>query len=293
MDIWIVDGGKKSGPMPEFEVRSRIGSGMVNSKTLAWLDGMQEWRPLGEIPIFKREFDTLNAAKKVDAPEHEFDEHPIAGKSDNSSRGEILKDTTSDRGSAYIIRRFWARWLDLYLYSGFWWLGMWAAGQDIAAILENFTWLLLQYVPWFAIEAWMIQQFGTTPGKWLLGIRVCNDDGSGLTMKASIWRSIRVMLLGIGLGWGLLPLLCQIMALITTRRLGRPLWDVAGGHRLECRPMNSLRILACACGFFIALQMQLIVMAPHVMRQMKRDFPALYEMMRENPPWHLPEKRPR
>ncbi|HSP41809.1 MAG TPA: RDD family protein [Luteolibacter sp.] len=279
MDVWIIENGEKSGPLPDFEVRSRIRAGVLTSETPAWHDGLAEWRPLADIPLFANDFDE-SSSNSTEKPDTDRDQPPPLPQ-------------TSPGPPPHLIRRFWARWFDLYLYSGFWWLGMWAAGRDIGAVLENVWLILFQYLPWFAIEAFLLHRFGTTPGKWLLGIRVRNDDGSPLALGEATRRSMRVLFLGIGLGWGILALLCQLMAFFTTRRLGRPLWDMAGGHRLETTPLHPVKIATYVVGLFIALQMQMIVVWPHIHKQMEETFPALREQIEKNPPWHLPDNRSR
>lgn len=280
MDVWIIENGEKSGPLPEFEVRSRIRSGRLTGETPAWHDGLADWRPLGEIPLFARDFE------KPDQP-------PTPETESARDLPPPLPQQPPTTSPPHLIRRFWARWFDLYLYSGFWWLGMWAAGRDIGAVLENVWLILFQYLPWFAIEAFLLNRFGTTPGKWLLGIHVRNDDGSPLALGAATRRSMRVLFLGIGLGWGILALLCQLMAFFTTRRLGKPLWDMAGGHRLETTRLHPVKIAVYVPGLFIALQMQMIVVWPHIEKQIEKTFPALREQIEKQPPWHLPDNQSR
>jgi hypothetical protein len=42
---------------------------------------------------------------------------------------------------------------------------------------------------------------------------------------------------------------------------------------------------------FAALQLQLIVVAPFVMENMKKNFPSMSEHIEKNPPWHLPVRK--
>lgn len=279
MDIWIIKDGEKSGPIRDFEVRQKIHTGELTADTPTWHVGMSAWRPLSEIELFAREFDV---------PALDADDHRVTSLNDKEPRPEIPPPLPAQ---PHLIRRFWARWFDLYLFSGFWWLGMWAAGRDIEATLTNPWVILFQYIPWFALETILIHRWGTTPGKWLLGIHVLNDDRSLLDLKQATLRSSRVLFLGIGFGWGILALICQIMSYFTTRRLGRPLWDHAGGHRLQTAPLNPLRIVVYVVGLFAALQLQMIVVAPYVMEHMKKKFPASSDYFDENAPWHLPENR--
>ena len=273
MEIWIIQDGKKTGPLSEFEVRTKIHSGALSGDTPAWHGGMTDWQPLSQLPLFAREFELSEPPASPEPPAVEAPAPPPLP------------------SQAHLIRRFWARWFDLYLFAGFWWLAMWASGRNIGETLQN-PWIILsQYIPWFMLESFLLHRFGFTPGKWLLGIRVRNDDGSPLSLAQSTRRSIRVLFLGIGFGWGIIALICQTMAFFTTKRLGRPLWDLAGGHRLETTPLSRLRVAAYVIGLFVALQLQMLVVGPHVYEQMKQTFPSLREHLEENPPWHLPENR--
>ena len=166
---------------------------------------------------------------------------------------------------------------------------MWAIGRDIEATLQNAWVILFHYIPWFVLETFLLHHFGTTPGKWLLGLRVSNDDESQLSLAEATRRSMRVLFVGIGFGWGLLALVRQIMALFTTKRLGRPLWDQAGGHRVTTTPLHPPRLTAFVFLLFGALQLQMIVVSPYVIETATKTFPSLKEQFEKNPPWHLPE----
>ena len=184
MDIWIIQNGEKTGPIHDFEVRKKIEAGELSPTTPAWHEGLPEWKPLGEISLFEREFELPHG--RVDTPYS-----PPESPSEPPARPPVT-------AQSYPIRRFWARWLDLYLFAGVWWLTMWAVGRDIGATLGNAWFILFLYVPWFALESFLLHRFGTTPGKWLLGLKVVNDDGSPLSLAAATRRSMRVLFLGIG-----------------------------------------------------------------------------------------------
>jgi uncharacterized RDD family membrane protein YckC len=275
MDIWIIQDGEKVGPIHDFEVRKRIGNGEFPANTPAWHEGLPAWKPLGEISLFEREFG------------------PALGASEPPAQGADVDESAPPPlpGSCFALRRFWARWLDLYLFAGVWWIVMWFAGRDIGAVLNDPWTMMFLYVPWFVLETILLHRYGTTPGKWMLGLRVVNQNGSLLSLGAAARRSARVLFLGIGLGWSLISVVCQIMALGVTKRLGRPLWDHVGGHRVTAAPLHPMRLVGYVFVFFTALQLQMIVIAPHVMETAARTFPSLKEQLEKNPPWHLPERR--
>lgn len=276
MDVWIILDGEKSGPIHDFDIRKRIESGELPATTPTWHEGLATWRPLSEISLFSAEFD------------RPFVDSPATPATPVESRDRSLPPPLPV--DPHVLRRFWARWLDLYFFSGIWWIAMWITGRDILDALSNPWVILFLYVPWFVIESLMLQRFATTPGKWLLGIRVLNNNGSFLSLSEATRRSARVLFLGIGFGWGYLAIICQVIALITTRRLGRPLWDHAAGHRIAVTPLQPMAVMGFIVAFFIALQLQFIVIAPYAMEAMSKDFPALKEWFEKNPPWHLPKR---
>ena len=273
MDIWIIRDGEKIGPLHDFEIRRKIETGELSPDTPAWHEGLTAWKSLDEIEIFSREFErvVLPNTTELDNFRPEFSNPPPPIKT-------------------YYLRRFWARWFDLSLYTAFWWLGMWFARQDIGAVWLNQWVMFSQLIPWFFIEPMLLHYFSTTPGKWLLGLRVVNTDGSRLDPAAATRRSLRVVFTGIGFGWGLLAVFCQALSLFTAKRLGTPLWDHVGGHQVTARPHKPFRILSWVILFFGAMQLQMAVISPYAFELVGQSFPELKKEYDKNPPWHLPKR---
>ena len=275
MDIWIIQNGEKTGPIHDFEVRKKIEAGELPAHTPAWHEGLPAWKPLIEIDLFEREFD--RPAEVPDAPYTPPEQ----------AHDEPTPPPLPDK--PHYFRRFWARWFDLYLFSGIWWISMWFSGRDIGETLANMWVLLLFYVPWFVLETILLHRFGTTPGKWLLGLKVTNNDGSPLELADSTRRSARVLFVGIGFGLDIIAVVCQIMAYFTTKRLGRPLWDHAGGHRVTAAPLHPLRIVAFVIILFASLQLRAIVVFPYLMEEASKGSPQIREFFEKHQPWHLPK----
>lgn len=279
MDVWIIRDGEKVGPIHDFEIRRKITSGELAADTPAWHEGVDAWKPLIEIDLFRREFGHVSPPEETDV----------------FTAGDFPED---DRQlppplpvQPAFIRRFWARWLDLTLYSGVWWLGMWAVGQNIEAAMFNPWIMFFHYVPWFAIEAVLIHRFTTTPGKWLLGLRVTNLDGSPLDLAASTWRSMRVLFSGIGFGFSYLAFFCQILSLVVAKRIGTTLWDHAGGHQVVSSPLHPVRLIAVVFVFFAAISMQMAVVFPYVIKDAGERNPEIKEYFEKNRPWGLPPRK--
>lgn len=279
MDIWLIQDGEKTGPIHDFEVRKKIEAGELPASTPAWHEGLPAWRPLVEISLFEHEFD-----KPFESQDKPFEAPELAGQPSEMPAPPPLPD------KLFSLRRFWARWFDLFLYAGLWWFFMWAAGRDIGALLVNVWVIMMFYVPWFVVESVLVHRFGTTPGKWLLGISVVNNDGSLLNLADATRRSARVLFVGIGFGLDLVTLVCQLMAYFSTNRLGRPLWDHAGGHHIVVAPLQPLRIVAFVLILFAALQLRTVVVIPYYMEEAGKTSPPLKELFEKYPPWHLPKR---
>ncbi|GAA5115643.1 RDD family protein [Luteolibacter yonseiensis] len=274
MDIWIIRDGEKTGPLHDFEVRKKIGTGELSGSIHAWHEGLEAWKPLEEIEIFAREF------QPAAAPAIEPD--PVVPPTERLPPPLPVPTCYG--------RRFWARWLDLLLFTGIWWLGMWAARQDIEAALLNHWVILFRLVPWFIIEILLIHYFATTPGKWLLGLRVLNKDGSKLSLAASTIRSLRVMFIGVGFGWEILSLFCQTLSYFNAKRLGSPMWDYVGGHQVTVKPLNPVSLSAYVFALSGAILLHFVVLGSYWFDISAKTSPEFKQKFEKNPFWHLPKR---
>ncbi len=278
MDIWLIRSGVKTGPFPDYEIRRKVERGELDADARIWYDGLAEWTEISEVELFKDEYN-----KK--APE------PPALPPEYLERAQSAAQTAAVVKPRHLGRRFWARWMDLTFYSALWWIGMYLAGRDIGSAIRN-PWLLLpMYIPWFVLEAWLLHRFGRTPGKWLMGLRVTNEDGSELALKASVWRSLRVMVTGVGFGWGILSVLCQAMSWFTARRIGKPIWDFLGNHKVSADPLNPFKIAGLVIGFMVAANLQMAVRGPHEREVIIEMFPQMEKHMEQHDDWYFPVRK--
>lgn len=274
MQIWLIRDGEKHGPHPDYHIRQGIESGQYQADTPAWHDGLDAWTTLGEMSVFSSEFSR---------PEPTED-------AESQSASAVDTPPPLPTGNLHLARRFWARVVDLQCYIATWWLFLYIAKFDIGAIFANPWIMLLQLLPWLPVEAALIHRHGSTPGKWLLGIHIHNDDGSPLTYRQAFWRSLRALVAGVGMGLGFLVPICLGLSYWITRRIGRPLWDHMGGHRATFTPIRSRRYIGVAAIIWLAMQLQTAVIAPHMVRLYSEQFPALREHFEKHPPFHFPDR---
>lgn len=262
MDFWIIREGEKAGPYPDYEIRSKIEHGDLQPESRVWSEGLDGWTKLEDMKLFREEFGKRD-------PRSEPTPTPVEKESPETPPLPEVKK------KAYIMRRFWARWLDLTAYGSLWWLGLYFSGRDISTALTSVWMLLPMYVPWFVLESWLLHKYRMTPGKWLMGISIQNEDNSHLTLTAATKRSLRVLVSGIGFGWSYLAAICQLMSWFTTRRIGKPIWDYLGEHKVEAKPLMPAKIIALILIFVVSMFLRLAIQGRHIERIMVENQPEM------------------
>lgn len=214
------DGGASSG-VPESEVAFLLESRELGPHTLLWKDGMEEWKRADHLPRF--------ASSLRSKPEEGVEElGPVAEKV-KSEAEEPLQPHPSfqvkvQATSVQPWTRYFARSLDLSLaqtvYFAF-------GGQS--AILFEVSVMAKFAVPflasWVLAETVLLTYWGTTPGKWLLGIEISTERGERLHWKQALRRSVEVWIRGMALGIPLLTPLAQIHAYSLLTQQGVTPWD--------------------------------------------------------------------
>jgi uncharacterized RDD family membrane protein YckC len=154
-------------------------------------------------------------------------------------------------GAWYVIGFYWHTGI------GFGWVAPesldWALSPTLTMRIADaamFTGLLLLIEPFF------IGIGGTTPGKWLMGVRIVRADGRNLGYFGALARSVLVVTLGLALYIpiaGLVAMLLQFMR-VSNGRLAA--WD----EILDCRvihverpPMLWMALIATIVGARVAL----------------------------------------
>jgi protein-S-isoprenylcysteine O-methyltransferase Ste14 len=98
------------------------------------------------------------------------------------------------------------------------------------------------------------------------------------------------MVTGIGFGWPLLALFCQAMSWFTARRIGKPIWDYLGAHKVEVETLSPLRIVGLVVLFAAAWQLKMAVRGPHEEKILAEQFPEYKEYFERSGKWYLPVK---
>ena len=126
-------------------------------------------------------------------------------------------------------KRYFARWLDYLLWSAIT-SCIWIVVLRIRPLLSGF-WesvygiaVLALYVP---VEALLLHIFGTTPGKYAMGIRLEYIQGGNLPYPEALYRSLSVYTCGVGMG---IPFVSTLAYIFRYCQLTGRSWRIFARH---------------------------------------------------------------
>ncbi len=225
MKFWIIEEGEKRGPLEGYELRELIEQKKVTDETKVWHEGAEGWANAREVSLLKGEFLSEDSTPP-----------PVVVEAEQIPVQRVSMDL--------LWRRFFARWFDFFLYQVLLAFVMHSFGMKFFPTNPeeyNLFRLLISFLPMIVIESVFIQAFGITPGKYLLNLRVVNQEGGLLTLGGSMMRALRIWVLGMGMQIFILPLIAHAIALWFCLKKGAPIWDLVPGYRVESRRMSGLQ----------------------------------------------------
>jgi len=206
--VWhySLDGVQKQGPVSEAELGERLRAGDFPPDTLIWAEGLADWEPANKVAPFA-------AIWGLEPPPLPRPDVPSP-----APEARILPD----RPRPWI--RFWARWLDFFFWAFF--LGLFPLPLSPELLQDPPVWLTLAFLAsWMGVESLLLVRFGTTPGKWLLRIRIEGEAGRPPRFLQALQRSFLVLVVGMGLGIKFVGLLAMLLSLANLQSRGWTFWD--------------------------------------------------------------------
>lgn len=293
MQIWLIEDGQKEGPFLDFEIRSRIHSGELTQERKIWHSDLDGWTPLGEVDLFSHEFEEkVVTAENVNDYLAELEKEDAAGDpAVADSAQEAANKLPQPPPELHLWRRFGARWFDYTLYLLLLMLVILLTRGDIVALKADPKFAFAAILPFVFFESLSLTFWGTTPGKWLVGLKVRNASDGKLTPGHSIMRSLRVMILGMGFGQEILLLVCHAISAWLGFKKKIVLWDSPVGTQVVIdRPLPEkwvgfgvgLAVLFFSCSLLLAFLAQHVDVAALPPEQQERfeqsrDFGDLFQ----------------
>lgn len=233
---------EQEGPISEPALRKLRSIGRIGPDTRVWSQKLTDWS------TYESEFPSLRTPKTVriipETPRVET-AGPSLPKSGAVSRffGGVHRPW----------RRWFARFVDLNLFGN-------TVGIIVLIVLQALTPTIAsqfeRYIAdpivdgaillllWMPFECACISLFGSTPAKWLFGIRISDLDGKRLNFIDSLRRYVGMMVQGAGIG---IPVVVFFTYIFSYRRLtstGTTAWDEASHSEVSHVSFKSWRYAA-------------------------------------------------
>ncbi|MGK0188822.1 MAG: putative RDD family membrane protein YckC [Verrucomicrobiales bacterium] len=234
MEFYLLKNGERAGPFKVFHVVEMLRSNEVAETDLGWCSADDQWLPLKEIPALTGLIGDDPIDEDEDEDEESSDE--VAGKDVRLSSPSPKRRAAKAEAGANAARpwmRYLARVLDCSIANGVLAFAGVQLGfvspavftSEAADFLTATGLLILSSYMWVFVEAWLLSNYGFTPGKYLFNIRVVREDRTLMSYKQALRRSFTVWLRGYGMGILLLREVLSIMSFIALTQDGKTPWD--------------------------------------------------------------------
>lgn len=239
MDIYWIKDKKRQGPEPEVVIISMLQRGEIAYNTLAWHKGCAEWIPLEDLPALASYF--RGKEKKPSSDEGGKDRDSNGGEDQGVADVKVIMMVTPN---PYV--RCLARMADLYVYSCLVFTLVLLFSPKPVEFLNSHVNAAIMTYGWIVVESICLRFFGTTLGKWIMGIHVfsMHNVGSwrgtpsspvpllegasrrgGLPIMQAFMRTLQVYAFGLGFMLSWVMVVAGLFSLFLLRRTGTTLWD--------------------------------------------------------------------
>ena len=257
MKIWLLENDERTGPHEIYDIRDKISNEEVKADTPAWYEGADGWVTLEDVPAFSSYFikssasETLQEEERRTAELIESLEKELAGvetevgTTPQPQPYSQPNSATFQNEPLYPIRRFFARLFDISLYTVLLYIVKVQMGIN-PLVVDSLTKELMFQVPYLLLDGLALSYIGTTPGKWLLNVRLRQYNGQKLAVMTSIIRSIRVWVLGFAMQSPLVIISIPFSWFIASK-YGKFLWDIPRNNLTRCGPISPLKVGVYFC----------------------------------------------
>ncbi len=234
---------QKEGPVARDEIEHLLATGAIDETTLVWTESLGRWVAISELEHFH--FNALDVTPTVTV--------------EKAVHYERETDEGSRRPRPWV--RYWARMADYALFSAALTFGMSLAApitymKQLDLLVQSKFWTVTILFLWVFVETVLLVTWGTTPGKWLLKVKLRSEGGKKLSFGDAINRSFSVWWLGLGIGIPLISFVTLIVAAVKLSNTGMTSWDRRGNYTVVHENIGATRTI-----FFILLFVILGVMA--------------------------------
>jgi hypothetical protein len=168
----------------------------------------------------------------------------------------------------YMTRRFFARIFDYMLYLSL--VFIFFQEKAIEALMgDSMMQFLGVGIAYVILDGLMTHTWKSSPGKFLLGLRVTDSLGHSIPLKGSVIRSLRAWILGLGM-WVMLPF-ALVISWFMAKRFGYFLWDMPHRYRVVARPFSPMHVVAYLVSLLVMNVAFSLLISPEVVAEMYKQ----------------------
>lgn len=273
---WFYQVGDKARPASASELQGLRASHLVSDSTMVRQEGVVAGLPFEQTVLASRE---TTATAPLGPPPPAFPSpdgriEPVFASAGSPTPPVPPSLVVADDGwqdtSPRPWRRYFARMFDLTLLSA-------AAGSVLGIVIaaaspelfervfvngpinNRFVDSMVSMILVIPILAVLIGLFGTSPGKWFMGVRVTGRNGRPIGLRAGLAREFNVYLRGLGLGIPVIALFTCIGAHNHLKEEGACTWDERKPWVVTHRPSGVRQVTLALTGVALWLVMQLVI----------------------------------
>lgn len=258
--IYLRYADQNHGPYVLDQVRSMWGSGIITADAMYRTESETEWTPITNLlaPEYSQRVQHIESPL-MGIPSQGGATEPVPVQSEKADH--------LNASNPRPWRRLWARFLDLAIIS--------TPPMVIASLFFSPTWglfaLMFVFVVAWMAETTLLSKWGTTPGKWLLGVLVREADGQKLSFVHAQQRTLSVIV-RTGIFW--LPLF-GILAYRDLERKGATKWDRKGRYIVTYTPVSGARWFASLSLVFVFIAATVIGLGDLISQDQRISSPKL------------------
>ncbi len=212
----------KEGPFSFHEMKDKIHEGIIDQSTVVYSDCLPHKQKLMDIEMFQ--------VTDEDQP------GPVVRSNFPEKKEELSKHKVRP------VLRFIARSFDYFIFTIF--VVCFMALFKIPIPLQSPLFFCLGiYFVWNFVEALLIASFGTTPGKFLINMKILSADRKHLSYVKALKRSFGVYILGFGLGVPFLSLATMLLSLFWLSIKKETFWDKGHKHVIVYHKIGMFRAI--------------------------------------------------
>lgn len=253
------------------ELREMHSSGAIDDATLVWQASLAGWEPFsrsGLCAVPNSEPSVMEPPYVDPAGRVEPVFAPVGAPMEASPPPLAVNDDGWQDTHPRPWRRYFARMIDITLLGAA--LGM-VLGLVVSALspelfevlfvkvlgyhsLVDAFFSILLVIPVLAV---LVGLFGTSPGKWLMGVRIMGRDGRPIGLRAGFKREMSVYVRGLGLGLPLVSLFTLISAHSRLKDDGVSHWDERKPWVVTHRPDGARQTILAVCAVVLWLAVRI------------------------------------